>query len=434
MKKLEKNWKVIVGILFVLVVIAHLVFHEKMGDDIFFSNIPLSELFSWLGVRYETWSSRILIETTLVITLKLPVVVWAVINSFMLFLIAYSISYLFTKNGYKEKLISLGFIFLFPIFQLNEAGWYATTINYIWPFALGMFSLIPIKKILTNQDIRAWMYPIYSICLLFACSHEFMCAILFVFHSLFLIYCFVKKKKNKFLVLQWIFTVASLVFILTCPGNGARAVAEIATWYPEYAEFHFVHKFILGLLSTTSILLLDYRLPFFLFLFLLPYALRNTKNVGVKILSFVPLCIFAVFHVLPHFFPEFGVFVTQLSIYSTQGSYLNMHSFYLYLFLLMAFVLFGSIVVSLYFAFQEKGNDAKYLFPLIFLAGLTTRVLMGFSATVYASGQRTFLFLHFAFIICDIVLFLKEVPEKHYKYLLGSGFLVMALSLGCMLI
>ena len=115
MKKLEKNWKVIVGILFVLVVIAHLVFHEKMGDDIFFSNIPLSELFSWLGVRYETWSSRILIETTLVITLKLPVVVWAVINSFMLFLIAYSISYLFTKNGYKEKLISLGFIFLFPI-------------------------------------------------------------------------------------------------------------------------------------------------------------------------------------------------------------------------------------------------------------------------------------------------------------------------------
>ena len=78
MKKLEKNWKVIVGILFVLVVIAHLVFHEKMGDDIFFSNIPLSELFSWLGVRYETWSSRILIETTFtaVVTPKDSVLGW----------------------------------------------------------------------------------------------------------------------------------------------------------------------------------------------------------------------------------------------------------------------------------------------------------------------------------------------------------------------
>ena len=99
-------------------------------------------------------------------------------------------------------------------------------------------------------------------------------------------------------------------------------------------------------------------------MFLLPYALRNTKNVGVKILSFVPLCIFAVFHVLPHFFPEFGVFVTQLSIYSTQGSYLNMHSFYLYLFLLMAFVLFGSIVVSLYFAvngFMNLSSKSNYI-------------------------------------------------------------------------
>ena len=434
MKKLEKNWKVIMGLLFIMVVLVHLLFHERMGDDIFFSNISLNELFSWLVFRYERWSSRTLIEAALVITLKLPVFVWAVVNSFMLFLLAYSISYLFTKNGYKEKLISLCFIFLLPMFQLNEAGWYATTINYIWPLALGMFSLIPIKKVLTNQDIKPWLYPVYSICLLFACSHELMCAILFVFHSLFLFYFFMKQKKSKYLLLQWLFSLATLVFILTCPGNGARSLAEVATWYPEYAEFHFIHKFILGLLSTTSILILDYKLPFFLFLFLLPYALRNAKNIGVRVLSIVPLCIFAVFHVLPHIFPKFGIFVTQLSIYSTQSSYLDMHSLYLYLFLLMAFVLFGAIVVSLYFVFQGKDHDAKYLFPLIFLAGLTTRVLMGFSATIYKSGQRTFLFFYLALIIFDIVLLLKNVPEKHYKYLFGSGLLLMVLSLGYMLI
>ena len=413
-KTLEKNWKCIVGILFVLVVIAHLVFHAEIADDISFSSIPLNELFTWLSTRYETWSSRVLIELVLVVSLKLPVIVWALINSFMLFLLAYSISYLFTKNGVREKFIVLFSVFLFPMVLMSEAGWYATTINYIWPLALGVFSCIPIKKKLMQEPIKLWMYPIYVVSLLFACNHELMCAILFVFYGLFLLYCFWKKKKSKFLVLQWILTCISLIFILTCPGNGVRASLEVATWYPEYANFGFLHKIVLGVLSTTSILLLDYKLPFFIMLFLIPFSLRNHKNYWVKFLSFVPLGIFGVLQILPQFFPRFGGLVSHLSVYMSQMPYVNMHSFYLYLFLLMAVMLYGSIVVSLYFVFQ-KNHDAKYLFPLIFLAGLTTRVLMGFSATIYASGQRTFLFLHFALIICDIVLFLKNTTLKDSK-------------------
>ena len=59
MKKLEKNWKVIMGLLFIMVVLVHLLFHERMGDDIFFSNISLNELFSWLVFRSRRSALRL---------------------------------------------------------------------------------------------------------------------------------------------------------------------------------------------------------------------------------------------------------------------------------------------------------------------------------------------------------------------------------------
>ena len=65
----------------------------------------------------------------------------------MVALAGYSISKIFVKNDENKKdniIMLVAMILIYPIMQMNSAGWAATTINYIWPMALGLFSLATI--------------------------------------------------------------------------------------------------------------------------------------------------------------------------------------------------------------------------------------------------------------------------------------------------
>ena len=130
------------------------------------------------------------------------------------------------KNENMTLLIAM--IIIYPMMQMNSAGWAATTINYMWPMALGLFSLIPIRKVWDGEKIKFWQYPLYVIALLFSANQEQACAILFGTYLLFAILMVIKNKKiHPFIVIQNILVIASLIFILTCPGNSVRTQTEI---------------------------------------------------------------------------------------------------------------------------------------------------------------------------------------------------------------
>ena len=69
-------------------------FMEKSGDDVWFAIVNENKnLFTFITERYNTWSSRVVIETILVIFAKyLPVSVWKISNLGIFYLLVYSIS------------------------------------------------------------------------------------------------------------------------------------------------------------------------------------------------------------------------------------------------------------------------------------------------------------------------------------------------------
>ena len=69
-------------------------FMEKSGDDVWFAIVNENKnLFTFITERYNTWSSRVIIETILVIFAKyLPVSVWKISNLGIFYLLVYSIS------------------------------------------------------------------------------------------------------------------------------------------------------------------------------------------------------------------------------------------------------------------------------------------------------------------------------------------------------
>ena len=331
--------------------------------------------------------------------LKLPPFVWRFLNSCIIVLISYCISYLFTKNTFKNKILSLLLIGLYPIYKMSGAGWYATTLNYLWPFGLGIFSLIPIKNATINKNDNNIMKVLYLFSLLFACNQEQMCAIVFGFYLVFTFYLYKKSKLNFIIVLQFIMSILSMIFILTCPGNDIRLISETATWYPEVVNFNIIQKMIIGLLSTISNIVVNLDISLLLLVMLIPCFLKSEKKL-IKIISCFPFLMLFIFRFY---------YLSELVIYNQKITSFNLDMILIIILSLMFILL---IIISLYFVFRK--NNLKYIVPLIFMAGFMSRIIMCLSPTVYASGDRTYIFFEFSFIIILNILLSKFIKRNNY--------------------
>lgn len=434
MKEFFKRHKEIIflGGLFFLVFLSHFFFEIHIYDDVFFQKIPMNGLFPFLKSRYFEWSSRLLIEMVLVTFLHLPDVLWYFVNSLMILLIGYSICKLFRVEQFQGKVLIYTLLFLYPMYQMSGAGWYATSINYLWPFACGLFSMIPIRKVLDGEKIKISFYPLYVISLLFACNQEQMCAIVFSFYLLFVLYFVMKDKNHTFLWVLFFLSICSLFFILTCPGNGARSIQETATWYPEFQNFNFMQKLALGLLSTVSFTIFNLKLPFLVLSCMLFFLLYRHKNVFVRLNAFFPVFVLGVFQFFPNvsseLFSFLSIFSSSMQKYMTKVISVPFDFSFLLCFLFSVFLIL-SLVISIYFVLREDKGKAKYFIPLIYLAGVASRCILGFSSTLYDSGERTFLFYHFGMILCIMYFGIFKSQKKNVSLYLILGVVLVMLQL-----
>lgn len=117
----------------IILIVIHM-FISKSGDDTYFSTICNDmNLFDVINMRYSTWSSRVIIETILIILSYLPIIIWKILNIGMFLLLGYSISKIFIKqNKRKMNYILVILLLMIPLFALKCAGWMATMNNYLW--------------------------------------------------------------------------------------------------------------------------------------------------------------------------------------------------------------------------------------------------------------------------------------------------------------
>lgn len=169
---------------------------------------------------------------------------------------------------------------------MSSAGWYATTLNYLWPLSLGLYSLIPIKNHLISKKDKLYKYILYFLSLIYACNQEQMCLIIFSIYLLFTIYFIYKKNISKFIILQLIISFISLIFILTCPGNNLRNISETQTWYPAFENFNLISKAFIGIITTTY--LLFYKSNFIILLLSLIIPISIFKN---TIINYIELLV-----------------------------------------------------------------------------------------------------------------------------------------------
>lgn len=249
------------------VVLMHIFLSTNTLDDIYFTQVfrqYQGDVFQYMTDRYIRWSSRIFIDLAAFYVGALPEIVWKILNIAMICLLYKQIAWLM-QNILKAPNTASPIIMLamciYPFSNMGSTGWLATTVNYLWVLASGMYAINKILKIAYYDDLRLSSREIIfsSICILYACSHEAMAAIML----LTVIFVLIFKKRDKCIFVFGILILIILGIIFASPGNYHRL--QNAFGIPEYYELPIFQKFRIGVATTFLTFVSIPNMIFFLF-------------------------------------------------------------------------------------------------------------------------------------------------------------------------
>lgn len=455
---MEKEYKIrnktvifqclVMGSLFLTIGILHLFLKTGWGDEIVFAGdaMPLGE---FLVYRYRVWSSRVIIEAGVKILAASPVWIWKTLNTLALWLLIWIAADLFGVQHKNTKIQAQLFFFTalwsLPALSLCDAGWIATTLNYLWPLTLGLIAMRPIKHWLKGDKCPAWEYVICPVCAICASNVEQGAAVLLGVYLLSGAWLLRKKRKlSGFYIALVCLAAASAVFILTTPGNECRLTVETNQWFPGYSSLSVSEKLMMGFIDSMNYYLSaggGLRSNFVFALFsgiLLACALQRGVFDKAR-----PRVIAAA---LPFLFywgigqignrcllttgirwggNIIGLFGQNRCLPTGAGTfqYLGWISYPGEMVGLQAVVYLGLLLCMALTIYYLHGKSTELLLQLVILGiGLCSTVIMGFSPTIYASGERTSLYCSIAIlIVClrNLQFYWNKAAGKREKAVLG---------------
>jgi hypothetical protein len=432
-KKIINSKTVPFIILFLVMLCVNIFKSTVTNDDVWFASITkgtinpsITSMTEYMKWRYNTWSSRLLIEFFLIEFSMNFAILWKVFDAASFAVLAYGIYRVFVSKTAKQNSVIKWLIVFFVIFipqeLLSSAGWIATSLNYTWVVALGMISLIPIRKVLDEENFKWFEIIIYILSIIYATNSEQMCLVLFTVYLIFTIYFIVKKKINPIVVVLFLITICSLIYILTCPGNSARTDVEIEVYFKDFANLTFIQKLEISATSTMQYYIYNFNMIYVIFTLILMITIyqKYKNNLLFKAIAVVPFLFGISFNVASNItqslFPNTYNLIANLdfnSSYYITSENANILKSYLPLLISCANLVLLFVTVCLAF-----GKSKKTIIAVLCIgAGMCTRILMGFMPSVFVSGNRTQLIFLISMIIISVLLLEDKKEENLKKYI-----------------
>lgn len=374
------------------------------GDDPWFRKYVEKGLVDFIYWRWSTWSSRIILEGILLEMLKLPSIVWLIITSSMFVLIYYSILKILDKKQ------SLLFVILVIYFMLSIdfslyglAGWYATTINYVYVFGLGSYALSFIPYVMKDKNIKKGHIVTVCISTLIASNQEQMCALLIGFFGVAFIWYILKYKKiNILYAIVLIICLFMLMVHTFCPGNALRIVAETRAYYPDFEGFNLLQKLYIGIVTTIAPFVCTNISQLIVYLLLVTTLGIISKKRTITILSFVPIFLYIFIRIIVNHtvYSKFNFILTNIYISGQADGVPKISNIDVTLIFLL--LILG--LLCLYITAKTCSTNTWISCGLLMIAAVCSHIILGFSASVFVSGMRTFIFSYYLIGICDLLL------------------------------
>ncbi len=422
--------------------IYHFFMREPEASDAmwFFRNqLDAYTLKDYLIIRYQTWSSRFLIEGVLVY-LSRHVLLWKILDYFFWVFLAWAIAWLFPEEKRRVACyMTVGFLLMYPLWDLRTAGWIATSANYTWVLALGVFSLHGAVRVYYGKKTPVLLAVLYILAACYGANMEQMCAVLLAVNFLAILYFVYKKisfKKYWHVIACFLVSLGEILFILTCPGNALRENQEIANWMPRYASFDFMDKICLGFTETMQHLLNSGNFMFFMFsLILAVLVFLKSEDLRHRFFALVPPVVNGV---LVFFQGTLEKYVPSFWELFKENAYPNGTNYHLgesYILMVLYLFVLGSVLPSLVVVCDTWAELIAQCYLLVL--GLATRVVMGFTPTIYVSKERTYLFFYMILgisatwlVVNNIAMLREKRKALEALQLVGTCFILFCVIFG----
>lgn len=383
-------------ILLIIWGIYHILILPCYADDVnLFQNVLDGTTMSeFLSSRYYSWSSRVLIELVLVKMVEYSII-WKIFDTLLMVSLTYMISKLIDPSHNYVWFVSF-FMLIYPFIDMSNAGWISTTLNYLWPLCGIVFLCTLLKKTVTIGFLKVHEYIAGALCAFFTCNHEQAAVIVLGLFLGFGIADWIRHRTFRLYIFLLIFIdVASLIFIMTCPGNNVRMKHAIACGAaPDFGEFSLIKKLELGIFNIQRIFISETNWFFMTFLILLVFLLwKSTHNVKKMLAALPMLIVMFGYQVCNRFISASKIFfpIPERSFEIEEFSASTIIK------LLMVALLMASILICIYLLVHKNTTDFLHLL-LVLACGFGSAVMLGLSPSVFESDTRIFIFLYMSLI------------------------------------
>ena len=232
----EKNHKIIniiLGVILFLVIFLSIYTTPLYDDDLVYINkwrseIPLENLYDiyeFQIAHYFNWGGRTVAHTILQLLLLCPKFVSALLNTIILFVLAFLIN-----KVSMDKIKGIFYLFTIALlYYLNptykeSVMWLTGSANYLYTTTIILISMIPLINIYKNKSTK-FVYLYLPIVFLAGWCNENMSATLMLFIIVTIVYAYKRKIKANwlYLYLYLILEIIGLGLMLLAPGNFVRA-------------------------------------------------------------------------------------------------------------------------------------------------------------------------------------------------------------------
>lgn len=440
LNKIRKKENLVIFVFLFLLLLMHLRIHlVDSSDDGFASKIVSTG--NWDVVFAN---NRLLVNVVCAFVMALPLIVWKILNIAALMILLLKIFQIMRalNSETEEKndtVLKWGICALFWMlpFQVLSSGafWVTGSFYYLWGICGAFFVIFPFIKDMQGKQVETAELLTGGVIGLYACNLEQTMAMICFCGGAYLVFKLSEKERiKKCMFLYGVILVIESLPILLLPYNSTRGGLEEIMWYPGYR--------MLGLFDRVFQCAMYYydhlvhSLPLILFLislFTAILAYRTMESMVFRIMALLPLGYFTCALVkLPTMLEDikgrylFAFWERFYTVNIGRGTFLSF---------LCATGIFLLLFLTLIFVLRDKCR--KYMVAALYLGAMAGGMMLSFSPTIFASGNRVFfvpdiLLLAIAAILGKTVLAEFEIPV-FIKQVFSGGALACSVFLALIL-
>ncbi|MDR1927534.1 MAG: DUF6056 family protein [Oscillospiraceae bacterium] len=420
------------AIVFFMLAFPRLLVKTDDGHFLGILSSPSFQLDAWLTQRYQTLSGRTLSEGLMMTFLRQDLFWWKLFSAALLLLAAWiackiALAFPGTVPARARIAFASGMIFLVLPTCLNAAAfWFAGSFTYLWPLCFVLLTCAACAFAALEIPCKAPLWLFACLAAPFAAMQE-QAAVLVLALLLCLNAVLLRQKRWRLrFALPLLPAGVGAFFLFSAPGMRLRNAAETGDSFSAFAQMRVLQKLFCGFANYAGYAFFLSLPVMTLFLALLLINLNQLKRSRVlrfvtviHAVAWVILCVGGnlLYAALAKTTPELGF----------QRMFERQEFDWLSLALLLACFLFFACVAALLVLLLRLAPKTGFATGLCCAACVGTALMLGFSGSIFASGQRIFFFADFFLLLACAILLGSATHTKAVRRVLQAALAIGAL-------